>query len=232
MARHKHSLFEEATRPATCRFWPARALRACCRSRRLLCLTYDDGPSAALSREVMHLLRDHNAHATFFALGKKAEALPEVLDEAVAAGHQVACHTSSHLNAWKVGAQAVDDICAGYHQLARWVPLDGLFRPPYGKMNSGTKREIRRRQAKVAWWTIDSGDTWDVLPKVEHASHALAQDGGGVVLLHDFDRTAQPHDRSRFVIESTRLLLDTAQQLGIRAVRFDELFVTCPGGSA
>lgn len=218
-----HGCGGAAFRPAFTRFWPSRTLKRICVQSRVVCLTYDDGPGPDLTRAVLAVLDEFNAKATFFAVGSRATGAPSVLDEVAAKGHEIACHTSRHLNAWKAGAQAAGDVRDGYEQLERWVKADGMFRPPYGKMSRATIAEIRRRRAPVGWWTIDGGDTHDDLPAVESAAAQLERDRGGVVLLHDFDRLAQKAERAAFVLKSTRLVLEAAQKMNLRPVRLSEL---------
>ncbi len=217
----------KAFRASCVRHWPSRLLRQVCRLERVVCMTYDDGPGVELTREVAKVLASYDAKATFFALGGRAVHATELLDEIVLAGHEVACHTSEHLNAWKRPRDAVVDLCHGYNQLSRWLPVDGMFRPPYGKMNPGTVGEIRRRRAPVGWWTIDSGDTHDVLPTLGSAAEALLRDGGGVVLLHDFDRVSQRQERASFVLDTTRMVLDSARREGIRPITMGALYRGC-----
>jgi len=67
-----------------------------------------------------------------------------------------------------------------------------LFRPPCGKLTLPTAWHVRRRGAPLAWWTIDGGDTHDYMPAAQAVDECLAREGGGVVLLHDFDGSATP----------------------------------------
>jgi peptidoglycan/xylan/chitin deacetylase (PgdA/CDA1 family) len=176
---------------------------------RILALTYDDGPSSALTPQLLDLLQRRGAHATFFVLGRHAQQHPHLVDRTLAEGHDVGCHSDQHLNAWKVlPAQSIADIDAGYERLSRWIQPDGMFRPPHGKMTLPTYLSIRRRRAPVWWWTIDSGDTRGVLPKPAQIAERLRKEGGGIVLMHDLDRTQQ---RNEFVLELTAALLDLAQ---------------------
>ena len=86
---------------------------------------------------------------------------------------------------------------------------NGMFRPPYGKMTLPTYWSIRRRGASVWWWTIDSGDTHTTLPSASQIADRLRREGGGIVLMHDLDRT-QP--RNDFVLELTSTLIDVAKR--------------------
>jgi peptidoglycan/xylan/chitin deacetylase (PgdA/CDA1 family) len=175
---------------------------------RTLALTYDDGPCPVMTPQVLDLLQRRSAQATFFMLGGRAQSHPEITQRVVREGHSAGCHTSRHLNAWKtLPSSAVSDIRDGYEQLAPWVASDGMFRPPYGKMTLPTYREIRRRGASVWWWTVDSGDTNETLPRIGDIVDAVRKQGGGIVLMHDLDRGPQ---RNQFVLDLTEALLDVA----------------------
>lgn len=183
-------------------------LRAEYRKNRILALTYDDGPSHVVTPELLDLLGRHSARATFFMLGRQAQRHPAIADRILHEGHSVGCHSAQHLNAWKtLPSAAVADIQDGYEQLARWVAPDGMYRPPYGKMTLPTYREIRRRDASVWWWTIDSGDTFETLPRIGDVADRVRRENGGIVLMHDLDRGPQ---RNQYVLEVTDALLQVA----------------------
>jgi peptidoglycan-N-acetylglucosamine deacetylase len=177
---------------------------------RVLALTYDDGPSHELTPQVLDLLKGRGARATFFMLGRNVQQHPEIVDRILQEGHEIGCHSDQHLNAWKtLPWEAVADINAGYERLSRWIQPDAMFRPPHGKMTLPTYLSVRRRGAQVWWWTVDSGDTYATLPRVKQVANTVRRDGGGIVLMHDLDRTKERND---FVLELTAALLDVAQQ--------------------
>jgi peptidoglycan/xylan/chitin deacetylase (PgdA/CDA1 family) len=192
-------------------FWRLKQRTA---EKRLLALTYDDGPSSTVTPSVLDALAAHDVRATFFMLGRNAERSPEIADRVARAGHDVGCHSDKHLNAWKVSPwRAVSDIDAGYGKLARWVRPTGMFRPPHGKVTLPTYWTLRRRRAQIVWWTLDSGDTHRVLPEPEQVVSRVVADGGGVVLMHDLARSSE---RDAFVIRTTELLLKCAEKEGLR----------------
>lgn len=196
------------------------ALRRFCGRTRSLVLTYDDGPGPHLTVQLLELLAKHRAQATFFLLASRAESRPDLVDQIVASGHEVGCHGYWHRNALKTWPwRAVADIQAGYRTLARWVPSDGLFRPPQGKISIATWGALQKRRATVGWWTIDSGDTHRVLPDPSVVVESVRRNSGGVVLMHDFDRSPETHAaRSSYVLTVTRQLLELANREGL-AVR-------------
>ncbi len=190
------------------RYRMARVRREMMKNR-TLALTYDDGPSG-ITPDLLDLLRRRGARATFFLLGRSVEGRSAIVERVRQEGHDIGCHTDQHLNAWKtLPWKSIRDIDAGYKRLSRWIQPDGMFRPPYGKMTLPTCWSIRRRKAPVWWWTIDSGDTRDVLPHPTEVAERLRRAGGGIVLMHDLDRTPERND---YVLKLTALLLDVAQQ--------------------
>lgn len=200
-------------------------MRALCRRKRMICLTYDDGPGPDLTPRVLDALHGHNAKATFFLLGIRAEYRPELVDRAQAAGHELGCHSARHLNGWKTTpAHARKDVEAGYQMLARWIAPSCRFRPPYGKLSLGQYRALRRRMAPINWWTIDSGDTGARLPSPDRVWEAVQRDGGGVVLLHDMDRERDHAERAAYVLQLTDLLLTRGRDAGMRPGTLTDLF--------
>ena len=196
-------------------------LRNLCAATRSLVLTYDDGPGEKLTPQLLDLLNSRNVKATFFLTGFRATRHPDLVDEIAAQGHELACHTQQHLNAWRTSPmRSVKDIDQGYQSLSRWVPQDGRFRPPFGKLTLLTWAKIKQRRAPLGWWTVCCGDDAEVLPDTNTAVRKTKRDGGGVVLLHDFDRS---QERAEFMLESTSKLLDAATDHGWTVRTLSEL---------
>jgi peptidoglycan-N-acetylglucosamine deacetylase len=59
-------------------------------------LTFDDGPAARTTPEILNALADQCVRATFFEIGRNAEGLPEIARREALEGHTVAHHTYSH----------------------------------------------------------------------------------------------------------------------------------------
>lgn len=201
----------------------------------VLALSYDDGPGSETTPTLLARLARHAARATFFLLGRRAQQYPDIVDSLAAAGHELACHTHDHLNAWKAAPWRVAaDIDRGYATLAKWVKPDGLFRPPYGKLTPFTLWQLRRRGAPVVKWTHDSHDTTHgELPRPGVVIDAVIRDRGGIVLLHDFDRERDPAynaARAEYVLEVTEGLLGAAKREGLRVMTVGEMLGISRGG--
>jgi len=187
-------------------------LRKSCREQRSLVLTYDDGPGEKLTPRLLELLDSYQVSATFFLLGMRVQKSPIFVNRIAEAGHELGTHGYYHLNAWKVWPwQALNDIQLGYRTLGDAVSADSPFRPPYGKLVLPTWWALRLRRAPIGWWTVDSGDTNAQLPQTDEVVKKVKSAGGGVVLLHDFDRQGnQAAVRADFVLETTAALLEAA----------------------
>lgn len=189
------------------------ALRRRCRAQRAIVLTFDDGPSAEMTPKVQHLLGQYQAHATFFQLGKKIEVASDLVQELLGDGHEIGSHSYCHRNAWKSSPRAVGkDIQRGLEQTARFGPCR-WFRPPHGKSTLATLMQVYLHGCRNAWWTIDSTDTWATPLAEEAVVDRIRQDGGGVLLLHDHDRSAFP-GRAEYVLGLTRSVLEMARREG------------------
>lgn len=172
------SLRTQALAPAFCGPRPGRMPR--------VALTFDDGPDPETTPRVLAALGRHRA--TFFVVGEKARAHPELIRAIRAAGHQVALHGERHCWRAMVGpARARRQILAGrqaLHELG--VDDGGFFRPPYGLMVPPLAESLRRTGSTAVGWSLRSLDavrSGD--PGVFAARLAARVRNGDIVLLHD-----------------------------------------------
>jgi peptidoglycan/xylan/chitin deacetylase (PgdA/CDA1 family) len=196
-------------------------LQRLCSEHRALVLTYDDGPGKILTAPLLDLLDAYDARATFFFLGMRATRHPEMADHVASRGHELSCHSQRHLHAWKEAPWSIfSDVEQGYQTLSPWLATDAMFRPPYGKLSLANWLSVALRGARFGWWTIDAGDTHEPLPEVDTAAKRLREHGGGVVLLHDFDRDPEAN---AFVLRATETLLVQARTDGFAVMSLGEL---------
>lgn len=197
--------------PYLYRMMKVKQLERLCRATNTLVLTYDDGPSTNFTSELLDLLAEYDAPATFFALGVQVDNNSNVVPQIVAKGHEVGSHSYAHLNAWKrMPWKVAADIEAGFASLCRQnVPIE-YFRPPNGKITLATLLQTLFKGRKMAWWTIDSTDTKPQTIPVDELAETVKNAGGGVILLHDFERKTDK-ERNRFVLDATRKLLEMAK---------------------
>jgi chitin deacetylase len=120
----------------TCRrFFPHVLFSIDPNGRQAVALTLDDAPSA-LTEDVLTILSDHHAHATFFVIGSNAAPDPEILRKIVSHGHELGNHTWCDESTFWLKRPRLKRSLNETHQLLTQVgtvrlvrPGGGLFRP-------------------------------------------------------------------------------------------------------
>lgn len=155
---------------------------------RRLYLSFDDGPDPAFTPRLLDLLATHDAHASFFLIGERAERHPQLVERLVAAGHMIGNHSYSHPHFTELTRAAqIDEITRTDRILAAF---DGYalhrFRPPYGVLPLSLLLLCALRRRNIAYWSVDSLDYQD-RPASELARLLRQQPprAGDIVLMHD-----------------------------------------------
>lgn len=110
-------------------------------------MTFDDGPDTDVTPRILTLLKEKKATATFFVLGKKAEAHPELLQQIYSEGHAIGSHGYEHMNGWE---NPRDRFIENVYKTKGIVP-GNLFRPPYGKLTRKIYNDISHDYRVVLW---------------------------------------------------------------------------------
>lgn len=153
--------------------------------RKLLALTFDDGPDPAITPQVLATLRQHGAHATFFVLGKCARTHPELVRQAAREGHAIGSHSYSHA-ASTTPAQAAQELQQTAGIIGRITgekPV--VFRPPYGITKGNLCRTAQQEGYAVILWTISSADSNPINATVIAHNVIHTPNPGEVILMHD-----------------------------------------------
>lgn len=155
-------------------------------SRRLVALTFDDGPESRATPEILAVLRAKKASGTFFVLGKNAEANLDLLRQIVADGHEIGSHAYSHvfLNTMDVKAYSLE-LDKSIEIIRRVTQAPAVFRPPGGGYNDQIVLAAGLRGMTTILWSIDSGD-WRGLSAERIINGVLSRiRPGSIVLFHD-----------------------------------------------
>ncbi|MES2748204.1 MAG: polysaccharide deacetylase family protein [Bacteroidota bacterium] len=152
-----------------------------------IALTFDDGPNL-ITPQILTLLKQYNAKATFFCIGKNIEKHPKILKKTFEEGHIIGNHSFSHSHFFdfyrkeKVIAelQQTDVII---EQIIGKKPA--FFRPPYGVTNPSIRRALATTNHKVIGWNIRSMDGIIQNKKIIFNRISSRITPGAIVLLHD-----------------------------------------------
>ncbi|MBU0686458.1 MAG: polysaccharide deacetylase family protein [Candidatus Margulisbacteria bacterium] len=150
-------------------------------------LTFDDGPDPVNTPKILDILRDNGVKATFFVIGYKAKANPQIIERINIEGHTLANHTYTHIDGYVIDRAVIKKELDNTHQTifdASGVNVK-LFRPPYGFFNWRAFKLAKEKGYKIAFWTFDISD-WNVHAAKEYVktvNNNLAD--GAIILMHD-----------------------------------------------
>lgn len=189
-----------------------------CATVKCVALTYDDGPSDHTALLLDHLKRA-KAPATFFMLGRSAQAQPDLVRRAAAEGHLIENHTVDHrsLDRLPLGAQRWEaDTAAAALRGISGQPVT-LLRPPFGAYNANT----RRLGIPLILWDVDTQD-WKNRDATITTRRALATvRPGSIILMHDIHRSS---------VDATPGIIRALRKRGFTLVSVDTLLgKTTPG---
>ena len=144
-------------------------------------LTFDDGPTEKVTRKILEVLKNENVKASFFCVGKNVEKYPDLFTCIKEEGHAIGNHTNTHLNGWKTNKkQYLEDV-----EEADKLIKSNLFRPPYGKLNWRSKRDLQRNY-KIIMWDVAGGDFDHSLSAKDVVRNIINNTNpGSIVVLHD-----------------------------------------------
>lgn len=156
--------------------------------RKNILLTFDDGPHPEITPQVLDVLKQYNAKAVFFCIGKKIELYPDVVKRIVAEGHIVANHSYQHSNLVGIySTQKVkEEIIKAEQSIVNCIGSSHkLYRPPFGVTNPNIAKATRALDMKVVGWNKRSFDT--VSKSKEEVLARVTQNlsNGDIVLFHD-----------------------------------------------
>src|SRR4030095_16200785 len=153
-----------------------------------IAMTFDDGPSAALTPKLLDILAAHHMKATFFVIGENVAEHPEIVARAAREGHEIGNHSWSHPNLAKMSDDGV------HRQLSRTDDAiksaigtrPTLLRPPYGSITAREKRWIHDEFGyQIILWDVDPYDWRRPGPAVVRNRILKETRPGSIVLSHD-----------------------------------------------
>jgi len=156
-------------------------------------LTFDDGPLPRYTNQILDILAAECVKATFFVVGRMAQAYPEGARRMRDGGHSIGTHSQSHpLNFHRMTLeQAKQEVDAGIASTAAALgdatALSPFFRIP-GLLRAEAVESYLADQGLQAWSADFPADDWRHISSAQVfqiAMKRLEAKGKGIVLLHD-----------------------------------------------
>ena len=159
--------------------------------KKVIYLTFDDGPIPEITEFVLETLENFKAKATFFCIGNNIEKHPDVFQKVVNHGHTIGNHTYNHLKGWNTeddiyieNFKKCNDILLLPNIEHRTSNIE-YFRPPYGRIKKSQAHEILKTH-KIIMWDVLSGDYDQSIPKETVLKKSIQySEAGSIVLFHD-----------------------------------------------
>lgn len=155
--------------------------------RRVVALTIDDGPDPATTPHLLRLLSAHGVAATFFVIGKRAAAHPELIRAILDAGHSIGNHSFSHdsLVAFKGREKIADEILMAQRVLENLGVTPLVFRPPVGITYPGLSEALEIPGLVAVTFSCRAGDRGN--RSIEHLAERIIGRArpDDIIMLHD-----------------------------------------------
>jgi peptidoglycan/xylan/chitin deacetylase (PgdA/CDA1 family) len=191
-----------------------------------IAITIDDGPDPAVTPRVLEVLAAHGARATFFCIGDRVAAHPNLAREIIRQGHSIENHSAHHryhfstfgprrLAAEVDGAQQVIERVTGVRPL--------FFRAPAGLRNPLLQPVLAASGVRLASWTRRGFDTVSGDPARVSSRLCRGLGAGDILLLHD-GRAATAPSGVPVILEVLPSLLEALAAAGLRPVTLAQAF--------
>ncbi|WP_055107520.1 polysaccharide deacetylase family protein [Paenibacillus ihumii] len=186
-----------------------------------IALTFDDGPDHRQTPQILDVLDQYNAKATFFVVGDRVEKYPDIVKMQLARGHEIGNHSYRHPPFQTLGKSKMQDELSktqeAIYRAAGFKPA--LFRPPGGFYNEMLVNVTKENDLKfILWsWHQDTKD-WKS-PGVSKIVKKVVTNArsGDIVLMHDYVAN------STQTIEALKLILPELKKQGYSFVTVSDL---------
>lgn len=160
-------------------------------SKKVIALTFDDGPSK-YTTDLIKILKEHNAKATFFILGSCVQGNEQIITNTFLQGNEIATHGHSHKIMTKLSKDMlITDISNSLKEIEPAITEKiSLIRPPYGITNDKVKNIANDFNLTIVKWSLDSLD-WKLRNTEKITNRVLKQvKDGDIILMHDIYKSS------------------------------------------
>ncbi|MBU2556284.1 MAG: polysaccharide deacetylase family protein [Bacteroidetes bacterium] len=151
-----------------------------------LYLTFDDGPHPVITPQVLAILQQYTAKASFFCVGDNVLKYPDTYAEIKGQGHAIGNHSMNHLNGWKTSLNQyyknVND--------CREIVDSMLFRPPYGRITPSQIQALKKEYTLVMWTVLSYDFDAETTPEqcLDYVINNV--EDGAIIVFHDSEKAA------------------------------------------
>ncbi|KAK2589969.1 hypothetical protein QQS21_012360 [Conoideocrella luteorostrata] len=192
-------------------------------NEKIVALSLDDAPSAHTG-EIIDVLKEYDAHATFFVIGSQVSAREETLRQLIREGHELANHGMHDEPANRLGldqlereVKEVKEKLVEAYEAEKKVLPNNYYRPGSGFFNYKMRDMLGNRGFRIALGSVYPHDPQIPYP-VRNAKHILSMTHPGAIIIC--------HDRREWTAPMLRLVLPELKQRGYKVVTISDLVKT------
>lgn len=149
--------------------------------RKVIYLTFDDGPTEENTRWILDQLDARGIKATFFCIGRNVRQHPDLYEEIRKRGHRTGLHGYDHKRGlYKDESAFADDL-----RMAEQYVQSDLFRPPHGHLKFSQIRELSKKFTIVLWDVITRDYNASLKPEQIYRIAVRYGRNGSIVVFHD-----------------------------------------------
>lgn len=179
---------------------------------KVVALTFDDGPTK-YTKEILEILKENDACATFFVIGNKVEIYKETMQLMVLNGNEIGNHSYNHKWLTKLKEKDLKEQITQtqdvIHSVTGFTPT--LIRPTYGSISSKLRKQI---PLEIVMWTVDTSDwKYKSVNRIVKEATKNTKDLD-VILMHD------THQRT---VEALKKIIPELKKQGFQFVTVSEL---------
>ncbi len=184
--------------------------------RKLVALTFDDGPYPLHTSALLATLRRHQVPATFFLVGRRCLEYPELTRRIALDGHELANHTFTHRRESELEAgELQEEVIKTEEAIAELTGIRmNLYRPAGGSMSEEGKALVKDLGYTLVDYSVNPGDWWIKEPEMLLQGAFRGRSREGVVLLHTGNLS---------LVKALPVYIETMRQKGFRFVTVSEL---------
>jgi len=150
-------------------------------------ITFDDGPHPEVTPQVLKMLDDYNAKATFFCVGENVKKYPETYALLKQNGHAVGNHSFNHLNGWKTNNR---DYYKNIDKASEFIESD-LLRPPYGRISPSQIKHLKKKFRIIMWSALSYDFDTRVSKETCLELSVKNSTAGTIIVFHDSDKAKE-----------------------------------------
>lgn len=182
-------------------------------------ISFDAAWGADKTEEILEVLKEYNATATFFLVGFWVDEHPELVRKISESGMEIGCHSSTHPDFVTLSQnQMISEISETNQKIKSIIEKDvNLFRCPYGSYNNNVIESVESLDMLAVQWDVDSLD-WKGLSAQNITTRIVDNVKSGSIILC--------HNNADNIVAALTMVLDRLTMQGYEVVSVGELVYT------